>query len=324
MGVLKTIAKTNAKYDDLKELYQALKQSLETEKTRIPSDPDTLSTLQGIIKKVQVAVNASYGVLLGHMNEVAAANKHRLKGRLVILQKHADVSVGNSEDSFAKSTQLKNCTTTKQGDVDTHIKKAANQISGGKKETPRDEDRRIIDISISHPLNPWPLDKQAKTPHDFAELVSEAEVRILKCMNEGLTLGGQGWLGDVLPNDKLGPSEDVVIASIINGYKNTSKLKKFSYSALNGYKKLGGFNSIQAKIRFFPPRKISIFDKNNQDSLEMAVFSVFRLLGNVVCKNTAYKLSSQNKTDYFALSVKELREELQEKDSDSDSDSEPD
>ena len=94
---------------------------------------------------------------------VRQIEKQKLEGigsRRIHFGSRGDVAIDYGAGLWCgKAIQMKSCFSTSSTDVDNHIKKAALQLTGEKMlaETPFPLDRRIVDITIRNPDNPWPL-----------------------------------------------------------------------------------------------------------------------------------------------------------------------
>lgn len=248
-------------------------------------------------KKIESAASSLKGITRGHLREVLYATKHLEKKRTVILQKHADVTIGNDNDVFAKSVQLKSSSATKPNDVDTLLAKAAYQISGAKGEVPRENDRRIIDVAINHPDNPWPF-TTSKT-ETLERLLKESERRILKYVNEGKAASERGLT-------KSGIEHIDEVGSFELGKSLTSTLSKAAgaRSTLLRVAKHGDaekrfvFSYLTIKIRFTFFRKVIVEGKH--DKLITAVFVIFKANQKLSCEYVAYQLKVGGK-QFFKL-----------------------
>jgi hypothetical protein len=114
--------------------------------------------------EISKLVNGLYGRVRAIEFELITAETAIKKGRSVILQTHADVTVGAADEWFAKSIEAKSVTTDVSSDVNAQLRKALYQVGGNTGHMPRDGDVRVIDIKIDNALNPWPLPGANKRP----------------------------------------------------------------------------------------------------------------------------------------------------------------
>lgn len=141
-------------------------------------------------KKSQIAtgINKAYGQAEAFMLEYITLVKAQGKGREIITQVHADVTVGAADKLFAKSVECKSVTTAAKADVTTQLRKALLQLAGGTGHTPRAGDVRVVDLTITSRDNPWPCPSGAYTTGRavvlFANLCTQAENEIRNLMNE--------------------------------------------------------------------------------------------------------------------------------------------
>ena len=141
-------------------------------------------------KKSQIAtgINKAYGQAEAFMLEYITLVKAQGKGREIITQVHADVTVGTADKLFAKSVECKSVTTAAKGDVTTQLRKALLQLAGGTGHTPRDGDVRVVDLTITSRDNPWPCPSGSYTTGRavvlFANLCTQAENEIKSLINE--------------------------------------------------------------------------------------------------------------------------------------------
>ncbi|AKF85400.1 hypothetical protein MFUL124B02_11775 [Myxococcus fulvus 124B02] len=305
MGVSKNIADLIAEAQKLQGAYAALKQDYERQRDKQAQEARTQAE---ILLKIRNAMSSTLGIFQGHLFEVRESLKHMNKGRVVILQTHADLTIGEETDLFAKSIQLKSCITHKPTDVDTLIAKAAYQLSGAKGEIPRERDRRIVDIQVSHPDNPWPYTPTHRQPsHDLSTLLEAAEERIVKYFMEGKPNNGRGFdkrdsffsdLGefDTSPFVKL-----KLGSPFIDSGPKSTRLRLHSSGFSNTRFVV---RTADIKIRFASPRKVT-FGEDKEDLLELAVFSLYRVGERYYCKNFAFALKTLGKK-FFEVEISEL------------------
>jgi len=249
-----------------------------------------------LIQKIENSSSSLRGIVHGHLIEVQYAFKHLNKNRTVILQKHADVTIGNADDIFAKSIQLKSSYGDKTNDVDTHLAKAAYQISGAGGEVPRAADRRVIDVVINGLNNPWPFTPKSSTGvRKLTELLEVMEERILKYVDErkpddsrGLTKNGRKWLDDVGDKKELAGSKKVKLVFSQSAGTN-STLLRVTAAGKDRY----DFNYVTVKLRFGAQRKVKT--ESGTDVLQTAVFAIFKVGTALHCEYIAYSLRGGGK-----------------------------
>ncbi len=116
------------------------------------------TNLPGNIKnQITTGINKAYGQAVSFKLEYETTMKAQNKGRRIITQEHADVTVGKAEKFFAKSIECKSVTAPTNTDVNTMITKAIKQLAGLTGHQTRLEDVKIIDLRIDGNNNPWPL-----------------------------------------------------------------------------------------------------------------------------------------------------------------------
>jgi hypothetical protein len=264
------------------------------------------NTYEKLLARIKNNSSSLKGVVHGYLREVQSAIKHLQKGRVVIIQKHADVTVGDEGDVFAKSVQIKSTYTTTVGDVDTHLANAAYQISGVN-EKPRPRDRRIIDVTIANFFNTWPFTPKKTWDGTLETLLSACEARILRYVNEnkphserGLTTEAKSWLHDVADfknelGNKIWTNQS---KNRPGGSRNTRMVlesaPESSKKAVDGQYV---FDYITVKIRFYPGRKVSLEGKT-KDSLKVAIFAVFKVKDKLYCEYLGYELEAGGKETY--------------------------
>ena len=112
---------------------------------------------QDIFQKVETWLNQVYGNAGGYLHEFKTYYKHRVsKSREVQRGHYADVTITNAQ-GVAKAVQLKSTIQNDPAAVTQMIAAAANQLSGERGEMPSDNQRRVIDVVIRNPSNPWPF-----------------------------------------------------------------------------------------------------------------------------------------------------------------------
>jgi len=105
--------------------------------------------------QLTTGVNKAYGQAASFEHEYETVTAAERKGRLVITQTHADVTIGEADSLFAKSVEAKSLTAPTKGAANLLITKAINQVAGETGSMPREKDVRIIDLKIDG-SNPWP------------------------------------------------------------------------------------------------------------------------------------------------------------------------
>lgn len=136
-----------------------------------------------LLKRLGIVLNNVSGQVSGYHKELDLALKHSKKPtlsgqgtRTIHFGDRGDVAVDYGPFS-GKAIQAKSSFSDKCADIDQMIKVAANQLTGERAaaETPNATDRRIIDLSIRSPDNPWPRTQMAtnSTPLTFKELTDK-------------------------------------------------------------------------------------------------------------------------------------------------------
>lgn len=114
---------------------------------------------------------------LGEFGEFDVYLKQFSKGRtLHNPQGHGDATTGDGD--LGKTWQIKTASTTQSGNIDTLLKQALTQISGGTGETPRQGDRRVIELQIYDPHVPWPYGAAQIPPPTEAQLIAAVKGKI--------------------------------------------------------------------------------------------------------------------------------------------------
>lgn len=127
--------------------------------------------------KIDEWTNKIRGVTSGYEAEFTQMYKYRMIKGQTLYPKHADVTVGEPWEINAKSIQLKS-TIGDHSDVTQMIKVALNQLSGERGETPRDQDRMIVDMHILSRENTWPGGKGTMGTWDWNTYVAKAVEKI--------------------------------------------------------------------------------------------------------------------------------------------------
>lgn len=125
-----------------------------------------LTRLKDVLTKVAGNINGYYKELEWASRQIKKTELTTGEKRRVHFGIRGDVAVDYG-GGFGAAMQSKSCFASGYRDVDTHLQKAALQLTGEKValETPGAQDRRIADISIRNPNNRWP-----KTDADFSPL----------------------------------------------------------------------------------------------------------------------------------------------------------
>lgn len=114
-------------------------------------------------RELSTGINKAYGQAEAFLVEYLSVIDAEKKGRAVMTQVHADVTVGKSDEMFAKSVECKSVTAPTKSDVNTQLEKAFSQLGGETGHTPRDGDVRVAEIHINSRDNPWPAPGGAYT-----------------------------------------------------------------------------------------------------------------------------------------------------------------
>ncbi|TMQ03736.1 MAG: hypothetical protein E6J90_52910 [Deltaproteobacteria bacterium] len=299
---------------ELEDIYTDCKESSSEEEV----NENTRESYEGICDEVKNKLSSLIGITRGHLKEVRQAFKHsNIKGRRVILQKYADVTVGKKTDAFAKSIQAKSCFSSVVNSVDTELAQAAYQISGGNGETPRPDDRRIIDLSIWSSMNTWPFTKTEQHDGTLHALLIRSEARILKYVNEnkpklgrGLTSAAIDWISEI-KHYKGHLGARVTTSRSQQAGRRSTLLRLSSASQKDVRHK---FNYLTIKIHF-KNRDVSMSigedgdgtnDEDEEDdatdSLQTAVFVVVKVDDELRCEYIAYELTNGGKK-FFKLTT---------------------
>lgn len=108
-------------------------------------------------QQLTTGVNKAYGQAMSFQHEFLTTLNAQGKGRSVVTQTHADVTVGQADQLFAKSVECKSVTSPTKTAVNEMIAKAIEQLGGQTGHHPRTEDVRVVDVRIDGSYNPWPL-----------------------------------------------------------------------------------------------------------------------------------------------------------------------
>jgi hypothetical protein len=114
-------------------------------------------------RELSTGINKAYGQAEAFLVEYLSVIDAEKKGRSVLTQLHADVTVGKSDELFAKSIECKSVTAAAKTDVNTQLEKAFRQLGGETGHTPRDGDVRVAEIHVNSRDNPWPAPGGAYT-----------------------------------------------------------------------------------------------------------------------------------------------------------------
>jgi hypothetical protein len=154
------------------------------------------------------------------------------------LQTFVDVSEGQADLLFAKSTEFKSVATAGTGSVDTQINKALIQIAGKKNPGGRVDDHRIIDLSIDEKMNCWPFTDNYYVTNvsklvfpTEREFLDQVVIRLDKELPSNLTQwlqeGGAGASDYVLPLRNAGGFVKIG-TNLPNAHPNSSRLVMIS------------------------------------------------------------------------------------------------
>lgn len=113
----------------------------------------------GAAKQQQLitGINKSFGQAMSFAHEFITTQTAETKGRAVVTQAHADVTIGQADQLFAKSIECKSVTKPEKGAVNKIVGDAIEQLGGQTGHNPRGGDVRIVDVKIDGNNNPWPL-----------------------------------------------------------------------------------------------------------------------------------------------------------------------
>ncbi|MBM3116357.1 hypothetical protein [Jeongeupia naejangsanensis] len=181
---------TKEKLARIQEIVQALLDSYKELEPKAPTSPvDTY-----FLKKIEEWASKIFGISGGYEAEFLQMYKHRtLKGRS-LLEGHADVTVGDASAWEAKSIQLKN-TIQDHSAVSRMISEAINQLAGERGETPRVDDRLVVDMSICNNDNTWPLGAHTLGSMTMDEFQTATRNKLFKLITEHQPHNPQGASG---------------------------------------------------------------------------------------------------------------------------------
>ena len=181
-------------------------------------DPHLANNAQAIIGRTESVLNNISGTVSGYHKELQLAFKQSRKAmldgstlRTVHFGARGDVAVDYGE-GFGKAIQSKSSFADGNADINTMIKTAANQLTGERvaKETPNAKDRRIIDLSIMNPKNPWPRSNLfGNQPFSLQEVESKVHELVSEYVKHNSVnpatntkQGGKGYnkFGELTPN----------------------------------------------------------------------------------------------------------------------------
>ncbi len=150
--------------EKLEQLHQIITRLLEAElelryRLQVPVD-------DYFYKKIDEWASKILGVSSGYENEFKLMYRHRVEKLRHLVGGHADVTIGEDDDFFAKSVQSK-VTTGDHSAVNGMLKEAFNQLSGERGEQPRDNDRLVVSMVINNANNTWPAGANTLGTLDF-------------------------------------------------------------------------------------------------------------------------------------------------------------
>jgi hypothetical protein len=216
-------------------------------------------------RELSTGINKAYGQAEAFLVEYLSVIDAEKKGRSVMTQLHADVTVGKSDEMFAKSIECKSVTAPTKSDVNTQLEKAFSQLGGDTGHTPRDGDVRVAEIHINSRDNPWPAPGGAYTRYretvsipalcDYA--VKEVNAQLQKAASLVKWLMGQtyqpgqqvGRLG------KLGPYTNLQQQPQVN--PRSTRLIAVTPPTLQTAGTVDKVRCVTVKIRYKPPYLIS-------------------------------------------------------------------
>lgn|GEM_PF-3786967 len=141
--------------------------------------------------EVEKWANLISGNLAGYEQELSNFYKYRiLRSREVTRGKFADITITDPVTKVAKAMQLKSTNQDTSGAVTDMIAEAANQLAGERGETPADGQRRVIDVAIQSPNNPWPFGKlEPRGSKRIADVTQKGETVVLGALTDYLPHG---------------------------------------------------------------------------------------------------------------------------------------
>lgn len=157
--------------EKLNQLHQIINQLLEAEmelryRLQVPVD-------DYFYKKIDEWASKILGVSSGYENEFKLMYRHRVEKLRHLAGGHADVTIGEDDDFFAKSIQSK-VTTGDFSAVNSMLKEAFNQLSGERGEQPRENDRLVVSMVINNANNTWPDGANTLGTLDFNQFKDRA------------------------------------------------------------------------------------------------------------------------------------------------------
>jgi hypothetical protein len=214
--------------------------------------------------EISKLVNGLYGRVQAIQFELMTAGMAIKKGRPIILQTHADVTVGEADAWFAKSIECKSVTTAISSNVNAQLRAALGQVAGDTGHMPRPGDARVIEIKIDHEMNPWPFPggPKQRPVETQIKFVEEARKRFEEeNNNNNLKLWLQG--GGVAAN------EDVRRAGLLVGSRSTRPVVIRSGIAGPQAAKV---RAVTIKVRYEQPFEIKCVTPNTREFISEIVF----------------------------------------------------
>ena len=202
--------------------------------------------------QLTTGVNKAYGQAKGFYHEylrtVAAENK---TNRRVQTQVYADVTEGEADELFAKSSECKSVTKPEKSAVNKIIGDALKQL-GSIKRPPRDKDVRIVDVSIFGAENPWPYPGGvygfSRIARSLAPLLTavKTEISTLIAADKAGPKSIRGWLN--------GQSyDDFVMPYTLRSLESTSHPNSSRQLYLQTNDKFKRIRCLTVKIRYDTP-----------------------------------------------------------------------
>lgn len=246
-------------------------------------------------QQLTTGVNKAYGQARSFQHEYLTTTSAQVKGRNVVTQIHADVTIGAADALFAKSVECKNVTKPEKGAVNKVVTEALDQLAGNTGHTPRTDDVRIIDLRICGNENPWPLQGGTYgTPRAASSLAqirsgAIAELKSILESDKAGALALRKWLqGETLPGaTSLTTLRGVTTTTPVPNappkvttYPNSTR--PVAVNALGGIQKV---RCLTIKVRYDPPYPLSDAPLGNEaQALQYLVVQAYNTGGGVSLK----------------------------------------
>ncbi|MBI4390056.1 MAG: hypothetical protein HY580_07735 [Nitrospinae bacterium] len=253
---------------------------------------DLLSNYHSLDPNIQTqlvkGINGAFGHARGFLHEYLRAQKTLGKSRVLTTQTYGDVTAGEADRLFAKTSECKSVTQPDHGSVNTQIRKAIAQLSGATGFSPRADDVRIIDVLIEGDENPWPMGGgsygvKRSSFHSLKNAIDNAEKAIIALLNEPAGGSLLTWLaGQTLPTGgTLAMLKDVTYNSPAYGaglsHPSSSRPIVLTPSSTPGSSDIHIVRCLTIKIRYGTPYPVT--DSGKTIGLTEMVFQSFKKKG---------------------------------------------